>query len=280
VGSVEAQVEYPAMEGVMSALDAGVLEISLCRPERRNALTPDQVDHVSGLVALAERDDEVRVVVLTGTGGDFCAGADLRSVDLSAQGGQVPPVSMGRNVFLPLLELSKPLVAKIDGVAAGGGLGFALCCDIRVASERARFATAFSRIGITANDAVGWLLPRTVGVAKALELIWLGTPIDAAEALRIGLVSYVVPAAELDARVSAMVRAFAEGPPVANALSKRLVRDGLERTYREHVLAQEYASLANRVLAPADVAEGVAAFAEKRPPRFRGFVGTRRWKNY
>jgi len=273
-------VDYPSIDGVTTALVDGVLTVTFARPDRRNALTPDQVDHVAQLAGLAERDEETRVVVLTGAGGDFCAGADLRSVDLSADGGQVPPIGMGRNVFLPLLELSKPLLAKVNGVAAGGGLGFALCCDIRVAADTARFATAFSRIAITANDSVGWLLPRIVGVAKALELIWLGTPIDAAEAERIGLVSYVVPAHDLDARVDAMARAFADGPPVALQLSKRLVRDGLNRSYREHVLAQEYASLANRTLAPDDIAEGVAAFAEKRTPLFKGFTGTRRWRNY
>lgn len=273
-------MDYPTMAEVEASRRDGILTITFDRPGRRNALTPDQVTFVAELVAMAEHDNETRVVVLTGAGGDFCAGADLRSVDLSASGGQVPPVSVGRNPFLPLLELSKPLIAQVDGVAAGGGLGFALCCDIRVASERARFAAAFGRIGITANDAVGWLLPRIVGVAKALELIWIATPIDAAEAERIGLVSAVVAKEQLTDRVGELARAIAASPPIATQLSKRLVRDGLHRTYREHVVAQEYASLANRVLAPEDVAEGVAAFREHRTPVFRGFTGERRWANY
>ena len=273
-------MDYPTADGIDTTRTDGILTVTFCRPERRNALSPDQWDHVSQLVAMAEHDDETRVVVLTGAGGDFSTGADLAVANLASDGGQVPPIVMGRNVFLPLLELSKPLIAKVDGVAAGGGLGFALCCDIRVASETARFATSFTRIGITANDAVGWLLPRIVGTAKALELIWTGTPIDAAEAERIGLVSYVVPRDQLDAKVDAMARAFADGPPVAIRLSKRLVLEGLNRSYREQVVAQEYASLANRVLAPQDIAEGLAAFKERRAPRFKGFTGTRRWKNY
>ena len=174
-----------------------ILTITIDRPERLNAVTPDQVSHISTQCAEAERDDDVRVVVITGTGEGFCAGADISNVDLSAAGGQIPPIRTSGNVFLPLLELSKPLIGAINGVAAGGGLGLALCCDLRVASDRARFATAFGRIGLTANDAVAWLLPRIVGIAKALELIYVPGPIDAAEALRIGLVSYVVPPNEL-----------------------------------------------------------------------------------
>jgi 2-(1,2-epoxy-1,2-dihydrophenyl)acetyl-CoA isomerase len=167
-----------------------------------------------------------------------------------------------------------------DSPRPAGGLGFALCCDIRFASDRARFATAFGRIGITANDAVGYLLPRIVGVAKALELIYLGGPIDTTEALRIGLVSYVVPHAELAARVADLAARFAAAPPVATRFSKRLVIDGLSRTYREHVLAQEYASLANRTLADQDIKEGIAAFREKRPAQFVGIRTNRRWKSY
>jgi 2-(1,2-epoxy-1,2-dihydrophenyl)acetyl-CoA isomerase len=268
------------VDGVEVALRDGALVVTIDRPARRNALTPDQVHHIGQVCAAAERDDAVRVVEIRGTGDSFCAGADLSDADLSASGGQIPPISMGRNLFLPILELSKPLVGVINGVAAGGGLGLALCCDIRIASERARFATAFTRIGITANDAVAYLLPRIVGIAKALELIYFGRPIDAAEAERIGLVSYVRPHDDLAAFADDFVERLLAGPPAALRFSKRLVLDGLDRTYREHVLAQEYASLANRVLADHDIQEGVAAFKEKREPRFQGIRATPRWQNY
>jgi 2-(1,2-epoxy-1,2-dihydrophenyl)acetyl-CoA isomerase len=257
-----------------------ILTITIDRPERLNAVTPDQVNEISKLCAQAENDDDVRVVVLTGTGEGFCAGADMSGVDLSASGGQIPPIRTSGNVFVPILELTKPLIGAINGVAAGGGMALALCCDIRVASERARFATAFARIGLTANDTVAWLLPRIVGIAKALELIYSPGPIDAAEALRTGLVSYVVPPAELMTRSYELAERFAQAPPYAVRLSKTMVIDGLSRSYREHVLAQEYSSLANRMIANHDILEGAAAFREKRPPQFKGVTAPRRWQNY
>ena len=268
------------MDGIDIGLREGALTVTINRPERRNALTPDQMNFIGQVCAAAEHDHDVRAVVIRGTGDAFCAGADLSDADLSASGGQIPPISMGRNLFLPVLELSKPLIGVMNGVAAGGGLGLALCCDIRIASDRARFATSFTRIGITANDAVAYLLPRVVGVAKALELIYVAHPIDAAEAERIGLVSYVKPHDDLDRFVDEFVGRILAGPPAGTQLSKRLVIDGLDRTYREHVLAQEYASLANRTIADHDIQEGINAFKEKRPPKFRGILVRPRWKNY
>jgi 2-(1,2-epoxy-1,2-dihydrophenyl)acetyl-CoA isomerase len=273
-------MDMSEIEGVEVALADGCLTVTINRPHRRNAVTPDQMNHIGQVCAVAEVDNDVRAVVIRGSGDAFCAGADLADADLSASGGQIPPISMGRNLFLPVLELSKPLIGVINGVAAGGGLGLALCCDIRIASDQARFATSFTRIGITANDAVAYLLPRVVGVAKALELIYIAQPIDAGEAERIGLVSYVKPRADLDPFVDEFVRRILAGPPAGLRFSKRLVLDGLDRTYREHVLAQEYASLANRVVADHDIQEGVAAFKEKRAPVFRGITARARWNNY
>jgi 2-(1,2-epoxy-1,2-dihydrophenyl)acetyl-CoA isomerase len=266
--------------GIAVERNGHILTIAIDRPERANAVTPDHFNRISQLCAEAERDDAVRVVVITARGDAFCTGADLEGVDLSAAGGQIPPVRTGTNVLVPILELTKPLIGAINGAAAGGGFALALCCDLRIASERARFATAFSRVGLTANDAVAWLLPRIVGIAKALELIYLPGPIDAAEALRIGLVSYVVPHAELMERAYALAERCAQAPPYAVRLSKTMVIDGLSRSYREHVLAQEYSALANRTIANHDILEGAAAFREKRPANFTGPSTPRRWQNY
>ena len=271
---------FESIDGVDVRLADHLLTITLNRPERRNAMTPDHMNYLGQLCLQAEHDDDVRVVVITGVDDAFCAGADLAEADLSADGGQIPPVSMGRNLFIPMLELSKPFIGAINGVAAGGGLGVALCADLRIASEDARFATSFSRIALTANDAVGYLLPRIVGTAKALELIYVGRPIGATEAERVGLVSYVHPRDEFADAVGAFVEQILAGPPMGLRFSKRLVLEGLDRTYREHVLAQEYASLANRVVANDDINEGVAAFKEKRPPRFEGSTLQSRWSNY
>jgi 2-(1,2-epoxy-1,2-dihydrophenyl)acetyl-CoA isomerase len=273
-------VAFESIDGIEVTNRDHLLTIKLDRPERRNAMTPNHMNYIGQLCAAAEHDDDIRVVVLTGVNDAFCAGADLAEADLSAEGGQIPPVSMGRNLFIPMLELSKPLIGAINGVAAGGGLGVALCADIRIASEDARFATSFSRIALTANDAVGYLLPRIVGVAKSLELIYIGKPIGAAEAERIGLVSYVHPRAEFEEKVGVFVDSILAGPPMGLRFSKRLVLEGLDRSYREHVLAQEYASLANRIVANHDIEEGVAAFKEKRTPEFQGNLMQSRWDNY
>jgi 2-(1,2-epoxy-1,2-dihydrophenyl)acetyl-CoA isomerase len=273
-------VSFDSIDGINVTLRDHLLRIRLDRPEVHNAMTPDHMNYISKLCAQAEVDDDVRVVVLTGTGASFCTGADLTGVDLSAGGGQIPPVSMSRNLFIALLELSKPLIGAVNGVAAGGGLGLALCCDIRVGSDDARFATSFSRIGLTANDAVAWLLPRIVGIAKAIELIAVPTPVDAVEAERIGLLSYRYGTDEFETRVSEFVDKLLAAPPVGMRFSKRMVIDGLDRSYRDHVLAQEYATLANRVIADHDIQEGVAAFKEKRKAEFRGNLMTPVWENY
>jgi enoyl-CoA hydratase/carnithine racemase len=270
----------PSMDGIDTTLVDHVVTIRIDRPRRRNALTPDHFAHLAELFRAIEHDDEIRAVVVTGTADAFCAGADLGEADLSITGGQIPPYGPSGNVFVPIVESSKPLIGAINGVAAGGGLGLALCCDIRIAREDARFATAFGRIGLTANDAVAWALPRVVGTSRALELIYLGRPVDAAEAERIGLVSSVHPRGSFEQAVAELVDGIRAAPPVAVRLSKRLVLDGLQRGYREHVMAQEYASLANRMMANDDIAEGITAFLEKRPAMFKGSTLVRRWMAY
>jgi enoyl-CoA hydratase/carnithine racemase len=273
-------LDYTDYEGVDPDLSEHVLTIRRNRPELNKAFTPGHAIHIGRVFQHAEDDRDVRAAVLTGVGDWFLSGADLRSVDLFAAGGQIPQVNVSENVFLPVLEFSKPLIAAVNGGCAGGGLGFALACDMRIASSSVRIAASFLRIGLTANNTVAYLLPRIVGLAKALELMYIARPIDAAEAERIGLVSYVVPPEELAHRTRELALKFAGAPPFATQLSKRLAVDGLDRTYREHVLAQEYSSLDNRYIANHDIEERVASFREKRPANFRGLLAKPKWDGF
>lgn len=247
-----------------------VAAITLDRPDFNNAVTPEMMRRLGALCDRCDADPGVRVVVLRGVGRWFCSGADMRSVDLSGRPGGDPPVDFRRDVYVPILRLNKPLIGCVNGAAAGGGLGLALACDLRLAADSAIFATSFTRIGIVAHDLVTWLLPRVVGIPKALELVYRPKPIDAAEALRIGLVSEVLPAAALDARVLDLAREIAGLAPRSVQASKRLILEAPYRSLEEHLMAQEYAALSNRMVAQHDIVEGTAAFAQKRKPVFRG----------
>jgi Enoyl-CoA hydratase/carnithine racemase len=258
------------MEGIDIRAAEGVMTIVIDRPESRNGLTVEHMRYIGDVCTWAEDIDFVRCIVITGSNGVFCSGADLAGMDVSAPLGTPPVTVRSADLYGPLLDLSKPTIAAVNGGAAGGGLGLALSCDVRIASEQAKFATAFSRIGVPANDAVPWLLPRTVGLSRALELIYDTRAVDASEAAAIGLVSRVVPDDQLDAEVAELAGRFAAAPPYAVRFSKRLVLDGQSRSYRDFVMMQDYAQLANQTAASHDVVEGVDAFLEKRSPRFVG----------
>jgi 2-(1,2-epoxy-1,2-dihydrophenyl)acetyl-CoA isomerase len=248
-----------------------VTAITLNRPEQGNTITVEMMRRLAEHCTRLEDDKATRVIVLRGAGPRFfCAGADLGSVDLSKRPGGDPPADFRRDGYVPLIRLSKPLIGAINGAAAGGGLGLALCCDTRIAADNAVFATAFGRIGIPVHDNVAWLLPRVVGVPQALRLVYRPKPMKADEALRIGLVEEVVPAAQLEARTIELASEIATLAPYATQLSKRLVLEAGHRTIEEHMLAQEYAALANQAIASNDIDEGMKAFAEKRAPKFRG----------
>jgi len=247
-----------------------VRAITLNRPEKANTISVRMMRAIGDACTQLEDDPDVRVVVLRGAGRWFCAGADVTDGHLAGQPGGGPPVDFRRDVYMPMIRMSKPLLGCINGAAAGGGLGLALACDLRICADSAKFATSFTRIGLAVHDNVAWLLPRVVGLPQALRLIYRPTPINPVEALRIGLADEVVPAADLDARVLALATEIAALAPLAVQLSKRLVVDSFERNIEEHMLAQEYASLANHARAKHDIVEGTTAFAEKRPPRFKG----------
>ncbi|AIJ22123.1 enoyl-CoA hydratase/isomerase family protein [Amycolatopsis methanolica] len=242
-----------------------VLTVTLNRPHRKNAIDLPMWDGLYDAFHDAERDDDVRVVVVTGAGGDFCAGADL-----SADRKDHPLTRMHRvnDVALALNEISKPTIAKVDGVAVGAGWNLALGCDLVVATERARFSQIFARRGLSLDLGGSWLLPRHVGLQQAKRLALRAEMIDAAEARDLGLVTWVRPVDELDSFVDSIAAELAELPPVALALSKRLLEEGASRTLREALEGEARAQTVN--FATEDAPAAFEAFLTKTEAKYTG----------
>jgi 2-(1,2-epoxy-1,2-dihydrophenyl)acetyl-CoA isomerase len=246
-----------------------VATVTLNRPDALNALTvPMKVDLLAALRRL-ERDDAVRALILTGAGRAFCAGQDLRErlePDAAPLGVEVR--QRYNPIILLMRNLPKPIVGAINGVAAGAGASLALACDIRIASETASLALAFGRVGLVPDSGATWLLPRLVGAARAAELALLGDAVSAADAARLGLFGRVVPADALASEASSVAARLAAGAPRAIALTKRALNASWERDLET---ALEYeAHLQDMAGRTKDHAEGLAAFLEKRAPRFTG----------
>jgi 2-(1,2-epoxy-1,2-dihydrophenyl)acetyl-CoA isomerase len=247
-----------------------VATITLNRPEARNALDLEMRRELLAALDDLEADAGARVLVLTGAGGHFCAGGDvklMRDGRWTAAQGRERVESLNRMV-MRLVDFPRPTIAMVDGAAVGAGCNLALCCDLIVASDRARFGEVFGKIGLVPDGGGSWLLPRLVGLARAKELIFTADIIDAAEARRIGLVNRVVPAAELASATRALAERIAAGPPLALGLAKRMVNRAAATDLRS-ALEQEALSQAIAIVSQ-DHQEGLRAFFEKRAPRFGG----------
>lgn len=246
-----------------------VATITLDRPDALNALTVGLKTELLTAFRNAARDRDVRAIVLTGAGRAFCAGQDLRE-RLEPEALPLPAEIRQRYnpLILAMRTLEKPIIGAINGVAAGAGASIAFACDIRLAAEGAAFVLAFGRVGLIPDSGATWFLPRLVGAAKAAELALTGDPLSAADAERFGLVARVLPADGLLAGARDLALRLAVGAPRALALTKRALERSWELSLAD---ALEYeASLQGVAGRTADHAEGVAAFVEKRPPRFRG----------
>lgn len=250
----------------------GVARLTLNKPEKLNAISLDTVAEIEQAVAIANGDDGVRVVLLTGAGRGFSSGTDL-----TARGGERVerpfPGRAGRarsHMMAPafLHACPKPVIAAVNGVCVGAGFSLALACDIRIASAEARFSSIFVKRAIVPDNGATWFLPRIVGMEHALRMMYTGRMVGAAEAREIGLVSEVVPPDELAGRSGELAREIARGPSVAVELTKRLAHDGLRRSLGESVeMEHHYQSL---VRDTEDAEEGRRSFLEKREPVFRG----------
>jgi 2-(1,2-epoxy-1,2-dihydrophenyl)acetyl-CoA isomerase len=263
----------PPMVELLSERRDGVLLLTLNRPDSLNAATVDLSRALRDAVAEATSDPEIRSLVLTGAGRGFCSGGDIafmkRVIDAGGDfAGFRPLVQAGRDLALAMFDCDKPVIAAVNGAAAGGGMGLALLCDVRWASDRAKFAQSFARIGLHPDWGSLFGLTKLVGMSRAMELMWTGDAIDAAEALRLGLVSRVLPAESLLPETLGLATRLARGAGVALAEIKRSVREPLRAEY-ERALDREIEAQ-ERCWNTRDAKEGIAAFLEKRAASFEG----------
>lgn len=243
-----------------------LLRVSLNRPQVLNALTLEMLGELQ--TALKEAaDDSVRAVLLTGEGRGFCSGADLSATTLDKDTPSIVETYYNP-VATALASLPKPVIAAVNGVAAGAGLSLALACDLRVLAESAVLTLGFSRIGLVMDASMSYTLPRLVGPARALELAYTGRKVNADEALELGLGELILPAEGFSEKAAAFAQTLAEGPTQSYARIKAQVAVSLDNTL-ETQLGLE-ARLQGEASQTADFAEGVRAFAEKRTPVFRG----------
>ncbi len=256
--------------------DGHVLTLTLNRPDRLNAISGPMLSALSSTLVEANRDPDVRVLVLTGAGRGFCSGLDL--VDQSAaQGGngaEEPPAPASHLFDLRdspptvLWRMDKPVIAAVNGAAAGYGMDLALLSDIRIAGESAKMAPVMVKRNVLPESGGSWLLPRMVGWGKAAEIFFLGRTLDAQQSLELGLVNLVVPDGELMATAMEWAQEIAANAPMAVQSTKRMMRLGLDESFEttvDHVMGH-----LRQLFGTQDFKEGVASFIERRPGEFKG----------
>src|SRR4051794_9037869 len=254
-------------EPVVLTSAGGVTTITLNRPERKNAIDESMWRMLTAILQRVRNDPDTRVVVLQGAGGDFCSGADVGKS--AHEEHPVPRLRRIGDVALALFELPMPVIAKVSGVAAGAGCNLALACDLVVASDKARFTEIFTRRGLSIDFGGSWLLPRIVGLQQAKRLALLAEVIDAAEALRLGMVTWIRPEDELDDFVADVAQKLAALPPIALVQTKALLNDGVGADLPAAIRNEAAAQAVN--FATEDAPAAFRAFLDKTdPPRYSG----------
>ncbi|HEX7676504.1 MAG TPA: enoyl-CoA hydratase-related protein [Thermoanaerobaculia bacterium] len=252
--------------------DNNITTITLNRPEKLNAFSGTMREDLLAALRAAAGDPACRAVVITGAGRAFCAGGDVEYMSGLQKDGNVDAfrklLDAGRDVVTTIGEMAKPVIASVNGIAAGAGCNLALACDYRIAADTAKLGETFVRIGIHPDWGGTWFLPRLVGPSRALEILMTGRMLDAAEALSIGMVDRVVPLSELPLQTTTLARAIADGPPIAIADIKRALAASRANTLRAQVDLESEHQL--RAFLSSDAAEGMAAFFAKRAARFEG----------
>jgi 2-(1,2-epoxy-1,2-dihydrophenyl)acetyl-CoA isomerase len=250
----------------------GVATIVLNRPEKLNAIDDSLRDGLMSALDSVERDHEIRVAVITGAGRGFCAGGDLEQLKALKTGFHSAAfrgfLEAGHALVRKLRTMPKPVVASVNGPAAGGGVGLALACDLRIASEQASFTQGFLRLGLHPDWGGTFNLPRLVGMGRALEIFWLNEPVTAEEAKRLGVINFLVPHESLAAETAQLAARLAAAPPLPMALMKQAFYERIH-TELERVMDHELAAQM-KCFASEDFSEGLRAFTEKRAPKFKG----------
>ena len=259
-------------QAILTQVENKVATLTFNRPDKLNALNRELVTQSIACLKQWSRDAQIGAIVVTGNGRAFCAGGDVGNM---ANPGHIPSLEEQIDGLREAQELSwllynipKPTIAAVNGYAMGAGLGICLACDLRVASESAKFGTAYAKVGLGGDFGTTWLLARSVGAAKAKEMFFLGDAIDAGEAHRLGLVNRVEPAAQLAERVSEMASRIAHGPLTSYRYMKGNVNQAMHCDMR--ALLEREAETHLRCGQTADHQEGVQAFMQKRPPNFTG----------
>ena len=257
---------------VLQSLEQGLLTITMNRPERRNALNPDMTRGLVEAARRAQDDTDVRAVLIRGAGGTFCVGGDVKSM---AEGRAPLPfeakmagLRRGMEVSRILHQMPKPVVAQLDGAAAGAGLSIALSCDLRVASASCKITTAFAKVGFSGDYGGTYFLTKMLGSAKARELYLMSPVLSAQEAYHLGMVSKVVPDADVEAETLELARSLAQGPSVTLGYIKRNINNA--ETMTLEACFDGEAIHHTRTGETADHKEAAKAFVEKRKPTFQG----------